>query len=155
MGVEIERKFLVNKEKWALVEKPKGNLFRQGYLVTDPTKTIRVRITDSSSYLTIKGISVGATRQEFEYEIPKVDAEQLLNQFAVSDVKKIRYEILFDGKIWEVDEFLGENLGLLLAEIELENESDIVELPDWIEREVTNEENYYNSNLSINPFLKW
>ena len=155
MGVEIERKFLVNKEKWALVEKPKGNLFRQGYLVTDPTKTIRVRITDSSSYLTIKGISVGATRQEFEYEIPKVDAEQLLNQFAVSDVKKIRYEILFDGKIWEVDEFLGENLGLLLAEIELENESEIVELPDWIEREVTNEENYYNSNLSINPFLKW
>ena len=155
MGVEIERKFLVNKEKWALVEKPKGNHFRQGYLVTDPTKTIRVRITDSSSYLTIKGISVGATRQEFEYEIPKVDAEQLLNQFAVSDVKKIRYEILFDGKIWEVDEFLGENLGLLLAEIELENESDIVELPDWIEREVTNEENYYNSNLSINPFLKW
>ena len=155
MGVEIERKFLVNKEKWALVEKPKGNHFRQGYLVTDPTKTIRVRITDSSSYLTIKGISVGATRQEFEYEIPKVDAEQLLNQFAVSDLKKIRYEILFDGKIWEVDEFLGENLGLLLAEIELENESDIVELPDWIEREVTNEENYYNSNLSINPFLKW
>ena len=155
MGVEIERKFLVNKEKWALVEKPKGNHFRQGYLVTDPTKTIRVRITDSSSYLTIKGISVGATRQEFEYEIPKIDAEQLLNQFAVSDVKKIRYEILFDGKIWEVDEFLGENLGLLLAEIELENESDIVELPDWIEREVTNEENYYNSNLSINPFLKW
>ena len=155
MGVEIERKFLVNKEKWELVEKPKGNHFRQGYLVTDPTKTIRVRITDSSSYLTIKGISVGATRQEFEYEIPKVDAEQLLNQFAVSDVKKIRYEILFDGKIWEVDEFLGENLGLLLAEIELENESDIVELPDWIEREVTNEENYYNSNLSINPFLRW
>ena len=155
MGVEIERKFLVNKEKWELVEKPKGNHFRQGYLVTDPTKTIRVRITDSSSYLTIKGISVGATRQEFEYEIPKVDAEQLLNQFAVSDLKKIRYEILFDGKIWEVDEFFGENLGLLLAEIELENESDIVELPDWIEREVTNEENYYNSNLSINPFLKW
>ena len=155
MGVEIERKFLVNKEKWALVEKPKGNHFRQGYLVTDPTKTIRVRITDSSSYLTIKGISVGATRQEFEYEIPKVDAEHLLNQFAVSDLKKIRYEILFDGKFWEVDEFLGENLGLLLAEIELENESDIVELPDWIEREVTNEENYYNSNLSINPFLKW
>lgn len=155
MGVEIERKFLVNKEKWELVEKPKGNHFRQGYLVTDPTKTIRVRITDSSSYLTIKGISVGATRQEFEYEIPKIDAEQLLNQFAVSDVKKIRYEILFDGKIWEVDEFFGENLGLLLAEIELENESDIVELPDWIEREVTNEENYYNSNLSINPFLKW
>lgn len=155
MGIEIERKFLVNKEKWELVEKPKGNHFRQGYLVTDPTKTIRVRITDSSSYLTIKGISVGATRQEFEYEIPKIDAEQLLNQFAVSDVKKIRYEILFDGKIWEVDEFLGENLGLLLAEIELENESEIVELPDWIEREVTNEENYYNSNLSINPFLKW
>ena len=155
MGVEIERKFLVNKEKWELVEKPKGNHFRQGYLVTDPTKTIRVRITDSSSYLTIKGISVGATRQEFEYEIPKIDAEQLLNQFAVTDLIKIRYEILFDGKIWEVDEFLGENLGLLLAEIELENESDIVELPDWIEREVTNEENYYNSNLSINPFINW
>jgi adenylate cyclase len=155
MGVEIERKFLVKKELWEALEKPKGNLYRQGYLLTDPNKTIRVRIADSCGYLTIKGISVGATRPEFEYEIPINEAEQLLDNFSVSDLKKIRYEILFKGKLWEVDEFLGDNLGLIVAEIELNSESEIFELPDWVDREVTGEGKYYNSNLSINPFTKW
>jgi adenylate cyclase len=155
MGLEIERKYLVNKEKWNSIEKPKKTLFRQGYLLTDPNKTIRVRLTDSKGYLTIKGLSVGATRPEFEYEIPRDEAEQLLDNFSVSDLKKIRYEILFKDKLWEVDEFLGDNLGLIVAEIELKSESETFELPDWIDREVTGEEKYYNSNLSINPFVKW
>ena len=155
MGVEIERKFLVKKELWEALEKPKGNLYRQGYLLTDPNKTIRVRITDLCGYLTIKGISVGATRPEFEYEIPGNEAEQLLDNFSVSELKKIRYEILFKGKLWEVDEFLGNNQGLVVAEIELNSESEIFELPDWVDREVTGEGKYYNSNLSINPFTKW
>ncbi|MBI3133813.1 MAG: CYTH domain-containing protein [Bacteroidetes bacterium] len=155
MGVEIERKYLVNRDKWNIVEKPKGNLFRQGYLVTDPTKTIRVRLTDSAGFLTIKGLSVGATRPEFEYEIPQDEASQLLDTFSVTDLKKIRYEILFNGKLWEVDEFLGDNLGLIVAEIELKSESEIFELPDWIDKEVTGDEKYYNSNLSIHPFTKW
>jgi CYTH domain-containing protein len=155
MGLEIERKFLVNNEKWNSIEKPKKNLFRQGYILTDPNKTIRVRLTDLKGYLTIKGLTVGATRPEFEYEIPPEEAEQLLNNFSISDLKKIRYEIIFKDKLWEVDEFLGDNLGLIVAEIELKSESEFFELPDWIDREVSGEEKYYNSNLSINPFVKW
>ena len=155
MGLEIERKFLVNKEKWNNVEKPMKNLFRQGYLSTDSNKTIRVRLTDSNGYITIKGSSVGATRKEFEYEIPKKEAEELLDNFSVSELKKIRYKILYKGKLWEVDEFLGDNNGLIVAEIELTSESENFELPDWIDREVTGEEKYYNSNLSVNPFKKW
>ena len=155
MGLEIERKYLVNSDKWKSFEKSKKSFFRQGYLLTDPNKTIRVRVTDSNASLTIKGLSIGATRPEFEYEIPRNEAEQLLDKFSVSELKKFRYEILFKGKLWEVDEFLGENLGLIVAEIELVCESETFELPDWIDREVTGEEKYYNSNLSINPFIKW
>lgn len=155
MGLEIERKYLVNKEKWNLVEKPKRNIIKQGYILTDPNKTIRVRLKNTKGYITIKGLSVGATRQEFEYEIPRNDAEQLLEKFSVSNLEKIRYEILYKGKLWEVDEFLGDNLGLIIAEIELNSESEIFELPNWIEKEVTSEQKYYNSNLSKNPFVKW
>ncbi|MEI8204570.1 MAG: CYTH domain-containing protein [Bacteroidota bacterium] len=155
MGVEIERKFLVNKEKWEVIDKPVKMMFWQGYLTIDPEKTIRVRITDSSAYLTIKGISVGATRAEFEYEIPKADAELLLAKFTIADVRKIRYEVIFKHKLWEVDEFLDKNEGLIIAEIELTRESEPFELPDWVEREVTNEEKYYNSNLSVNPYKNW
>lgn len=155
MGLEIERKFLVNYQKWVNTEKPKGQFYRQGYILTDPNKTIRIRETNTKSYLTIKGLSVGATRPEFEYEIPKEDALQLLDIFAVSDLTKIRYEIHFDNKIWEVDEFLGENEGLIVAEIELSSEDEIFQLPDWIENEVTGEDKYYNSNLSTHPFKHW
>ncbi|HMK05998.1 MAG TPA: CYTH domain-containing protein [Flavobacterium sp.] len=155
MGVEIERKFLVDKEKWAAIEKSAPNRMRQGYLLTDPHKTIRVRMTDTGGYITIKGLSTGATRTEFEYEIPKHEAEELLNLFSVSELDKIRYEITFSDKVWEVDEFLGENEGLIVAEIELMSESEEFELPGWITREVTDEEKYYNSSLSVRPFKRW
>lgn len=155
MGVEIERKFLVNKEKWNLLDKPDEQFYRQGYLSTDPNKTIRVRQTDTNGYLTIKGLSVGASRPEFEYEIPINDAEQLLDKFSTSSLTKIRYKIVFRNKVWEVDEFLGDNLGLIVAEIELTSEGEQFELPDWLETEVTGEEKYYNSNLSTNPFKNW
>lgn len=155
MGLEIEKKFLVNHQKWANTEKPKGQFYRQGYILTDPNKTIRVRETDTKSYLTIKGLSVGASRPEFEYEIPKTDAQQLLDIFAVSDLTKIRYKILFDNKIWEVDEFLGENEGLIVAEIELSSEDETFTIPDWVADEVTGECKYYNSNLSKKPFKFW
>lgn len=148
MPVEIERKFLVNKERWNLVEKPKINRIKQGYLLTDPNKTIRVRLKNTKGYITIKGLSVGATRQEFEYEIPRKDAEQLLEKFSVSNLEKNRYEILYKGKLWEVDEFLGDNSGLIIAEIELNNESEIFELPNWIEKEVTDNKQYYNVNIA-------
>jgi adenylate cyclase len=155
MGLEIERKFLVNIEKWNNIEKPDKNYYRQGYLLTDPNKTIRVRQTGDKGYLTIKGLSVGAIRPEFEYEIPKEDARQLLDSFAECILTKIRYKIFFNGKIWEVDEFLDENLGLVVAEIELESETEQFELPDWISLEVTGEDKYYNSNIAVNPFKNW
>jgi adenylate cyclase len=155
MGIEIERKFLVHMELWNAVAKPVGRMFRQGYLVKNPRKTIRVRLTDSTAYLTIKGPTVGTTRQEFEYEIPRNEAEQLLEQFAISELQKIRYNIMYKEKLWEVDVFLGDNLGLIIAEIELNSESEPFNLPPWIDREVTGEKKYYNSNLAKRPFLRW
>ncbi len=155
MPIEIERKFLVNHEKWDNLVKPIGHHYRQGYLVAEAGKTIRVRVTDVSGYITIKGAMVGVSRSEFEYEIPKEEAEELLDRFAVSELSKIRYKIEFAGKLWEVDEFLGKNSGLLMAEIELTSEEEEFQRPDWIEEEVTADKRYYNSYLSVNPFGKW
>jgi adenylate cyclase len=152
MPQEIERKFLINLAKWQQAEKPIGDFYRQGYLLTDPSKTIRVRLTNTSAFLTIKGLSVGATRPEYEYEIPMQDAKELLDNFAISELSKVRYKINFKDKLWEVDEFLGDNLGLIVAEIELKNETEAFEIPDWIDEEVTGEQKYYNSNLTIVPF---
>lgn len=155
MGIEIERKFLVNKQKWSQVEKEQRSLFRQGYMVSDPEKTIRVRLTDTAGYLTIKGRSVGVVQPEYEYAIPLEDAQQLLEKFCMSEISKIRNFIIHDGKLWEVDEFLGENEGLIVAEIELQAEDEAFSLPDWIDKEVTHEKKYSNSNLSVNPYKNW
>jgi len=155
MGIEIERKFLVNKEKWDQVIKEEKSLFRQGYIVSDPEKTIRVRLTEKEGYLTIKGPAVGLSRPEYEYSIPKEDALQLLDGFCKSEVSKIRYFIDHNDKLWEVDEFLGQNEGLIVAEIELTSEDESFSIPDWIDKEVTDEKKYSNSNLSINPYKNW
>lgn len=155
MPLEIERKFLVKKELWQQWDKPSGELFRQGYLLTDPKKTIRVRQTDDKGFITIKGISVGATRTEYEYEIPVSEAEELLDHFCGSELSKNRFKILFEGKLWEVDEFLGDNEGLIVAEIELQSEDEIFSIPNWVDSEVTSEEKYYNSNLTLNPYKNW
>jgi adenylate cyclase len=155
MGQEIERKYLVDKTKWLDVDKQNGQLYRQGYLVTDPTKTIRVRQTTDKGFLTIKGLSIGATRPEYEYEIPLDEAKELLDHFSISELSKIRYKILFDNKVWEVDEFLGDNIGLIVAEIELEKEDEIFSPPNWVLNEVTGQEKYYNSNLTIEPYKNW
>jgi CYTH domain-containing protein len=155
MGLEIERKFLVNHAKWAVTEKPKREFYKQGYMLTDPNKTIRVRATDTKGFLTIKGKTEGATRAEFEYEIPKEEAIQLLDMFAVSDLTKYRYKVFFAEKLWEVDVFLGENEGLIIAEIELSSEDETFDLPDWAAEEVTGVNKYYNSNLSTFPFKRW
>lgn len=155
MAKEIERKYLVDHKKWQHVEKPQGDLYRQGYLVTDPNKTIRVRLSQSKAFLTIKGISIGATRSEYEYEIPLEDAKELLDSFSNSELSKIRYKITHEQKIWEVDEFLGDNIGLIVAEIELISEEEQFEIPDWVITEVTGEEKYYNSRLTIEPYKNW
>ncbi|SFW78033.1 CYTH domain-containing protein [Chitinophaga sancti] len=155
MPKEIERKFLLDLARWQAVEKPAGEHFRQGYLVTDPQKTIRVRLTDTCGYLTIKGISTGATRLEYEYEIPTAEAKELLDNFAIAELSKIRYKITYQHKIWEVDEFLGANKGLFVAEIELQSEDEQFDLPTWVTKEVTGEEKYYNSNLTTHPYQNW
>lgn len=155
MGIEIERKFLVNHDQWEQLEKPVGEFYRQGYLLTDPQKTIRVRQTSDIGFLTIKGISVGATRAEYEYEIPFEEAKELLDQFAVAELSKVRYKIAIENHIWEVDVFSGKNQGLIVAEIELESEGEEFVLPTWIDREVTGEEKYYNSNLVTKPYKDW
>jgi adenylate cyclase len=155
MGKEIERKFLIDQQKWDNLSKPEGKLFRQGYLLTDKDKTIRVRATETKGFLTIKGQTIGATRMEYEYEIPAAEAVELLDNFSLSELSKTRYEIPFSGKLWEVDVFLGDNKGLIVAEIELESENETFDLPDWVTTEVTEEEKYYNSNLTVKPFKDW
>lgn len=155
MGKEIERKFLLNHTKWQKLKKLNGKHFKQGYISTNPNKTIRVRIAETQAWLTIKGRSVGASRLEYEYEIPLDEASELLENFSESTLEKTRYEIIYQGKLWEVDVFAGENEGLIVAEIELSSEDEHFELPDWIAEEVTHEKKYYNSNLTIHPFKNW
>ncbi|OCX53356.1 adenylate cyclase [Mucilaginibacter sp. PPCGB 2223] len=155
MGIEIERKFLVDADKWQVAAKPYGNSLRQGYMVKEPGKTIRVRIANQQSFITIKGQSHGATRTEYEYEIPRTDAEELLAGFCDNIISKVRYDIQYAGNIWEVDVFFGDNAGLIIAEIELSSEDQAFEKPDWVGEEVTRDKRYFNSNLSVHPYARW
>jgi adenylate cyclase len=155
MPIEIERKFLVDIDKWKAAEKGAKHLYMQGYILAAPEKTIRVRVADDFGFLTIKGKSEGAARAEYEYGIPKHDAMELLQGFCQSLVSKYRYTVYFAGKAWEVDEFLGANEGLFVAEIELQSADEAFAMPEWIGEEVTGIERYYNSNLSTHPFSEW
>jgi len=154
MGVEIERKFLLAGEGWRGLGAP--TLMRQGYLAADAARTVRVRIEGERAVLTVKGKSVGASRGEWEYEIPLADAAELLDGLCEQPlVEKIRHRIDHAGHTWEVDEFLGLNAGLVVAEIELDAEDEAFDKPDWIGREVTGEQRYYNSSLIRNPYSQW
>ena len=157
MAIEIERKFIVNKELWEKVDKPAGNSLVQGYIHSDGNKTIRIRTANKKGFITIKGKSSadGLSRAEFEYEIPESDALELLNLFTDKAINKIRYKILFEGFIWEVDIFEGNNSGLIIAEIELQSEEQSFTKPDWIAQEVTGDIRFYNSYLINNPFINW
>jgi adenylate cyclase len=153
MGIEIERKFLLVGDNWRILGQPL--LLRQGYLSSDPARVVRVRVAGDRAYLTIKGRSVGATRGEWEYPIPLADANELLALCEQPIVEKFRRQIEFAGMVWEVDEFLGANQGLLLAEIELASEDQPFERPDWIGDEVTHDARYFNSSLVRQPFSRW
>ncbi len=155
MGVEIERKFLVDLQKWNDLVKPRGVAYIQGYIIKEPSKTVRVRIAGDNGYITIKGKSIGAARSEYEYQIPKADADELLNVFCELVITKTRYNIPHANKLWEVDVFLAQNEGLIVAEIELDSELEVFEYPDWITDEVTGDVKYYNSMLSVNPYKNW
>jgi adenylate cyclase len=155
MGIEIERKFLVNKANWQEQDKPAGIIMRQGYVVNQKNKTVRLRIAGDKAYLTFKSGTAGISRNEYEYEIPANEATELFEQFVETGLKKTRYNITFKDKLWEVDVFAGDNEGLIVAEIELEREDEQFELPPWAGQEVSEDECYYNSSLSVNPYKNW
>lgn len=154
--IEIERKFLVKSDdfkKQAFTQ----NKIAQGYLSSVPERTVRVRIKGKKGFITIKGISQssGMSRFEWENEIPLDEAIELLKLCEKGKIEKTRFEIKFGIHVYEVDEFYGENEGLVMAEIELNSETEAFEKPDWLGEEVTNDERYYNAYLSKNPFKDW
>lgn len=154
MGKEIEYKYLVLSDAYKNLGT--RTYYKQGYLSTDKERTVRVRIIDGCGYITVKGRTQGATRTEFEYEIPKEDANLMLDTLCIKPlIEKYRYKIPIDALTWEVDEFLNENQGLVIAEIEVPREGYLIEKPDWIGEEVTGDVRYYNSNLIHHPYTKW
>lgn len=154
MGKEIERKFLVIGEAWR--ELAQGTLYRQGYLNSAKERTVRVRTVGDKAFLTIKGLTVGASRVEYEYEIPFEDGNFLLDNLAEKPIiEKKRYRIPQGKFVWEIDEFFGENQGLIVAEIELESEDEAFDRPEWAGQEVTGDPRYFNSNLIRHPYTRW
>jgi CYTH domain-containing protein len=154
MGVEIEKKFLVMGSDWKSLAA--GTIYRQGYLKSGHGCTVRIRIAGEKGYLTIKGPVVGAARPEYEYEIPLLDADEILETLCDKPlIEKKRYKIPIAEHVWEVDEFFGENDGLVIAEIELERADEVFEKPEWIGKEVTGVPRYYNASLVNHPFKKW
>ena len=153
MAVEIERKFLLKDDSWRAGVT--GTLFRQGYLSRAAERTVRVRIAGEQAFLTIKGKSQGASRAEFEYAIPVADAAAMLELCDGPLIEKNRYCIEHAGFVWEVDEFLGANAGLVVAEVELPSEATQPPLPEWVGVEVTSDARYYNSRLSEYPYSGW
>lgn len=154
--IEIERKFLVLSNDF-VNEAFSQKRIVQGYLSSNPERTVRVRIKGDKGYLTIKGKSSanGTTRLEWEREISVMDAETLLTICESGIIDKVRYEVKVGHHVYEVDIFSGENDGLVMAEIELESETETFEKPKWLGEEVTNDERYYNAYLSKNPFTRW
>ncbi|WP_417941586.1 CYTH domain-containing protein [Flavobacterium sp. RS13.1] len=154
--VEIERKFLVKSDEFK-AQAFAQNKIAQGYLSSLPERTVRIRIKGEKGFITIKGIGHhgGMTRFEWENEIPLGEAQELLKLCEKGKIEKTRFEIQSGNHIFEVDEFYGENEGLVMAEIELESENESFEKPDWLGDEVTNDERYYNAYLSKKPFKDW
>ncbi|WP_019141281.1 CYTH domain-containing protein [Noviherbaspirillum massiliense] len=154
MSVEIERKFLVRDERWKALGQ--GVLLRQGYLSSHPDRVVRVRVEGTAATLTIKGRTQGATRGEWEYPIPPEDAQALLDGLCERPIiEKYRYRISHEGMVWEVDEFLGENAGLVVAEVELQSEDQAFARPEWVGEEVTHDARYFNANLLRHPYSRW
>ena len=153
MALEIERKFLVHGSPWITL--PQGALMRQGYLLASPERVVRVRIEGEQAMLTIKGAMQGIVRGEWEYPIPLVDAAELLKLCEQPLIEKYRYRIPYADMLWELDVFIGDNAGLVVAEIELYSATQTFQKPDWIAEEVTHDARYLNSNLLRHPYSSW
>ena len=155
MAIEIERKYLLKNDAWR-AQADEGAEYVQGYLVGSPAASVRVRIEGEQAYINIKSATLGIRRTEYEYAIPLKDARHMLDKLCEKPlIKKKRYHVNHNGNIWEVDEFSGENNGLVVAEIELPNEETQPVLPDWIGEEVSGDPRYYNVSLVKHPYCKW
>ena len=150
---EIERKFLVDVQKWR--SKNSGIKIEQGYLSVEPGRVVRVRIAGQKAFLTIKGKTIGISRTELEYEIPVDDAKVLMKMCPDFPIQKTRFIEMLDGQKWEVDVFEGVNKGLVMAEIELDNEEQKIDLPGWVLNEVSYDHRFFNSWLSKHPYSTW
>lgn len=154
MGTEIERKFLLRDESWRAGAN--GTMYRQGYLNSAKERTVRVRTVGDKAFLTIKGVTVGATRAEYEYPIPFDDCNAMLDTLAEKPlIEKKRYKIRRGDLVWEIDEFFGDNKGLIVAEVELQSEGQVFDKPVWLGEEVSGDPRYFNSNLIKHPFTRW
>ena len=155
MGVEIERKFLVINDSWREAASP-GMRYRQGYLSTDRSNSVRVRVCGDRAWLNIKSAAVGITRREYEYEIPSADAHAILEELCVKpQIEKTRFIVEHDGLAWEIDVFEGDNSGLVVAELELGSTGDQFTLPAWAGEDVSGDIRYYNQRLVEHPYSGW
>lgn len=155
MAVEIERKYLVTGDSWRAAVESQSRIM-QGYLSEGGRATVRARVKGDKAFLTIKGATTGISRSEYEYEIPVADAEQMLAELAVSSViDKTRYGVRQGNHVWDLDVFAGDNVGLVMAEVELGSEDEAFEMPDWAGEEVSGDGRYFNSNLASHPFKTW
>ncbi len=154
MAKEIERKFLV--VNFSYREKSTSKRICQGYICAEADRVVRVRIYGEKAFLTVKNVAIGFARDEFEYEIPMSDAEALLERCCLQPtIEKVRYKLFYKGFWWEIDEFYGENEGLIIGEIELPDVTTAFEKPDFVGEEVTDDHRYYNANLIKNPYNQW
>jgi len=144
---EIERKFLLKPEYLNDIKNNNSSLIIQAYLINEETKSVRIRIKNSKAFLTVKSAMSGISRLEYEYEIPVQDAYEMIEKFQLKTLSKKRYEVLIEGKLWEVDFFEGKLEGLVLAEIELKSEDESFIMPKWTDKEVTSDPQYLNANL--------
>jgi CYTH domain-containing protein len=154
MAQEIERKYLLRSDAWR--QGAEGIVYRQGYLCVDPERTVRVRVIGEQGTLTIKGKTEGIARAEYEYSIPVADANSMLDQLCFRPlIEKTRYRVEHGGLVWEIDDFAGENQGLVMAEVELHRPDQEIELPGWVGQEVSDDSRYYNANLVEHPYSQW
>lgn len=155
MATEIERKFLLVSDEWRQ-QVSRSKSFRQGYLSNNPQASVRVRIADDKATLNIKGMTIGVQRPEYEYEIPLHDATELLDQLCQRPlIEKTRHFVEFGGKLWEIDEFHGDNAGLVVAEVELDSPDEVIVMPAWAGKDVSHLERYYNVRLTQYPYSRW